>query len=140
MMPSVIAMLREFGFQFGLDWDGELQIKIPKALDPRAIAEWLGKNHQNGIKCELLCRAQWARSQCVGGPFNGRRHGKCYPSVFAIKVKPGEWAAYAVHLDSRAMFAGIGSSEKKARQLAWKKQVAVRRLRSPDTQDGGAAP
>jgi hypothetical protein len=118
MTPDLITVLRWAGFELELDYDDELVITHPEDIDPKALAEYLGECHGAKIRDTLKARAYWERHQCVGGPFNGRRHGLTWGDIFVLRVRRGAWAAYAVGKDGRAMFAGIASSEAAARRLA----------------------
>lgn len=115
MLPNTIRFMRQLGFEFHLDWDGELEIEYPLDLTPGQIAQAL-LSHDREIACVVKRQAACDREQCVGGPFNGRRHEWLRGNLEGLRVKRGCWAVYLVVPDGRAFFQGFASSEKKARQ------------------------
>jgi hypothetical protein len=112
---DAIGFLTGLGFRFRLDWDGELLIDAPAALDPQQVRAAL-LEHRDRLKLQVQTMAHWERHQCVGGPFNGRRHGLCPGSTFAIRVRRGEWAGYVVRADGRAAYTGTAATEAAAKK------------------------
>jgi len=119
-VPFDLDFLRELGFKFGTDWDGELTIEHPETIDVVEMVELI-MCFAKGIKQCLYFEGQKAKRVCVGGPCNGREHFQMgYPGQrIIIPLKRAQWAVYIVksYQDPRAWYVGIASSKKKAKSL-----------------------
>ncbi len=116
-MSDLVKFLESLGFAFGLDLEGNLEIECPGDLPPPAQ---IGASlYTDGIKNAIQWRANLARRQCVGGPFNGQRHGHGLGCAVCLRERRAKWAAYFVVLDGRAFFCGMATSERKARRKAY---------------------
>ncbi|KKN81069.1 hypothetical protein LCGC14_0322880 [marine sediment metagenome] len=115
----VIDVLEALGFKLGLDWDGELIMQQPESIKPGLVSSWIA-DHKAEVSKELSARGQREKYVFVGGPYDGRRHGHGWCSApILIHIKRGEWVAYVVQQDGRAVFYGNASSQRKARRLAY---------------------
>ena len=120
MMPFDLDFLREIGFEFGLDWDGQLIIEYPKEVSVDKLLN-LVKKYEEGIKKRLYFEGQKAKRVYIGGPLNGQPYFMAgwpnYPICY--HVKRGEWLVYMVknYDDPRAWFVGRTTSKKKAKML-----------------------
>ena len=120
MKPFDLDFFREVGFEFGLEWDGQLIIEFPESVSVDKLTTLI-KQFSEGIKKSLYFEGQIAKSVLVGGPMNGKpyfnsgwpNHPLCY------HVKRGEWLVYMVKSqdDPRAWFVGKAKSKKKAKAL-----------------------
>jgi hypothetical protein len=120
-LTMTLALVRELGFELGLDLDNSLLIEPPAAVTVEQIVELL-RSCEPSLVQELQDEARRARRQFVGGPLNGRRHGMlgCCKAI-PMKISRGRWAAYWIagdYNDGRAFFVGYATSECKARRLA----------------------
>ncbi len=118
-MIDVLDVLEVLGFELGLDWDGELIMRQPESIKPGLASCWISAHKAEVVKA-LSARGQREKYVFVGGPYDGRRrgHGWCSAPIL-IHIKRGEWAAYVVQQDGRAVFYGLATSEAKARRLAY---------------------
>lgn len=124
MVPFDLDFLREIGFEFGLDWDGQLIIEYPDIISGEYLAN-IAKTFAEGIKKQLYFEGQKAKSVFIGGPLNGQPYSGtgCYAGwpnePICHHVKRGEWLVYMVksHDDPRAWFIGTATSKKKAKML-----------------------
>lgn len=121
-VPDAISFCEALGLRIGIDLDGELQVSCSRQFTEQDVAAEIMK-HAEAATWWVQNRAKRHRSQCVGGPFNGERHGRSHwgAPAFGMRVRRAEWAAYFVEEDGRAFFHGMTTSERKARQLAWSK-------------------
>lgn len=115
-IAMAIPVLQAIGFRIGLDWDGELIVEPPEALDPQRIAD-LVRSEPQAARSHLLCAAARARRQFVNGPRAGARHLKCPGDRLVVCVGPARWAAYRVADDGFAYLVGEATSRAKARAL-----------------------
>jgi len=121
MMPFDLDFFRELGFEFGLDWDGQLIIECPEIIKIENLID-LFKQFGEGIKKRLYFEGQKAKSVFVGGPLNGQSCLGCrlIPNdPICHHVKRGEWLVYIIksYEDPRAWFVGKTTSKKKAKML-----------------------
>lgn len=116
-LPHTLEFLKLFGFRFGLDLDEQVIIESPETVVVAEIVSELEK-HNEAIKRDLTIRAKNARQQCVGGPFNGRRHCQYFGCPILFHIKRAKWAVYVVSRDGRAFFLGYETSKKKGRLMA----------------------
>lgn len=120
MLPFGLDFLREIGFDFGLDWDGQLIIEYPETVSVDTLINLI-KQFSEGIKTRLYFEGQKAKRILVGGPMNGKPYFNAgmpnHPLCF--HVKRGEWLVYMIkdYNDPRAWFVGKASSKKKAKLL-----------------------
>jgi hypothetical protein len=120
ILPFDLDFLRELGFEFGEDWDGEIIIECPEKINIEDFIKLI-KRFAKGIKTRLYFEGQKAKRICVGGPMNGKPHFKVgipnEPILFHLKR--GEWAVYSIksYDDPRAWYVGLATSKKKAREL-----------------------
>lgn len=113
----VTELLEALGFKIGLDWDDELMVEPPQAIDLGSACSWIA-GHKRQIKKEVASKAQYEKYILVGGPRAGDRHGHAHGSPpMLFHIKHGQWAVYVVQKDCRAIFYGYASSQEKARQL-----------------------
>jgi len=119
MVPFDLDFLRELGFKFGLDWDGQLIIEYPDAISTLYMANLI-KIFQDGIKVRLYFEGQKAQRVYVGGPLNGKPYFGCRTpnQPLCCHIKRGEWLVYVVksYEDPRAWYVGRASSKKKAKR------------------------
>jgi len=125
VVPFDLDFLRELGFEFGIDWDGQLIIEYPETISLEKTVN-LVKKYENGIKTRLHFEGQKVKRVYVGGPFNGKPyyHGGFPNQLLCHHVKRGEWLVYMVksHNDPRAWFLGKTSSKKNAKNGLISKQ------------------
>lgn len=120
VVPFDLDFLREIGFEFGLDWDGQLIIEYPETVSVDKLTNLI-KQFSGGIKKSLYFEGQKAKRVLVGGPMNGKPYFNAvmpnHPLCFHIGR--GEWLVYMIknHDDPRAWFVGKTSSKKKAKLL-----------------------
>lgn len=121
-LPFDLDFLRELGFAFGEDWDGEVMITPPDSVNmPQFTA--LVRRFERGIKTRLYFEGRKALQICVGGPKNGVPYdpGRAvWNSPILYHLKRGSWAVYAIadpSEDPRARFVGYATSKTKARDL-----------------------
>lgn len=119
-MPFDLDFLREIGFEFGLDWDGEILIEFPEKVSVEKLTDLI-KQYTKGIKTRLYFEGQKAKSVYVGGPLNGKPYFSAgIPNEpICHHVKRGEWLVYMVksYDDPRAWFVGKVTNKKKAKTL-----------------------
>lgn len=126
MVAFELDFLRELGFEFGLDYDGEVLIDPPAEIDPYRMTE-LVRMFGRGIGHRLDCERYRRLRVCVGGPCDGQPHEHRGPeSPLLFHLGRGRWAVYRVHCyvfelnrDPRAWFVGEAASKKKAMALWW---------------------
>ena len=120
MIPFDLDFLREIGFEFGLDWDGQLIIEYPETVSAETLTNLI-KQYAEGIKKRLYFEGQKVKRVYVGGPLNGKSYlGFTAPNQpMCHHVKRGEWLVYMVmnYDDPRAWYVGKTSSKKKAKML-----------------------
>lgn len=124
MIPFDLDFFREIGFEFGLDWDGQLMIEFPETVSVEELTSLI-KQYAEGIKVRLYFEGQKAKRIFVGGPLNGQPYfpSGCYSGwpnyPMCYHVKRGEWLVYMVksHDDPRAWYVGKSTSKKKAKAL-----------------------
>ena len=126
-LPDSFKLLKMLGFRFSLDWDGEVEIEAPEFIDVEQLAARVRSEWLEAIQSRLRIESANRMHQCVGGPFSGQPHHKIYPTPVCIKVGPAQWAAYGTRIDGRAIFAGMATSEAKARKLAMQKTQTFER-------------
>jgi len=118
-MPFDLDFLRELGFEFGLDWDGQLIIEYPETISIDKTVS-LVKIFEKGIKTRLYFEGQKAKMVHVGGPLNGKPYFGCRTpnQPLCCHIKRGEWLVYVVksYEDPRAWYVGRASSKKKAKR------------------------
>lgn len=115
-IPGLVRFLESVGFVFELDWDDELSITYPDDLTGKTLADELAKYGAAIVRTVKLTGAS-ERSQFMGGPYNGQRHGRYEGERIAIHMCRGKWAVYVVAPDGRAWFRGYAKSRTKARRL-----------------------
>lgn len=117
-VPFHLDFLRELGFRVGQDYDGELLIVSPPALDVLEV-EALLRRFEEGIQRSLRFERERLLAVCVGGPNNGEPHGKYFGCPIVRHVGRAQWAVYHVrsHEDPRASYVGMATNKKKARAL-----------------------
>jgi hypothetical protein len=81
---------------------------------------------EEGIIWLLQARAKAELECCVGGPWDGQRHGYWPGKCICDREEPLRWIVYVVLDDWTAKFLGYATSQKKARKLAWENYVASR--------------
>jgi hypothetical protein len=119
-MPFDLDFLRAMGWRFGLDWDGELEVEEPLAVN---VAEMTDLIHRfdRGITKRLEFEGRRAREICVGGPCNGRAVPvfRFYGDPVYFHLGRAKWAVYHIRsrADGRAWFVGEARSKAKARRL-----------------------
>lgn len=120
MMPFDLDFFREVGFEFGLDWDGQVVIEHPIEVSIDNLLKLIMK-YEDGIRTRLFFEGQKAKRVFVGGPLNGQScFGNGIPNQPICRhVKRGEWLVYIVksYSDPRAWFVGKASSKKKAKGI-----------------------
>lgn len=120
IIPFDLGFLRELGYGFEEDWDGQLVITQPEDIDIKQVTEIIKQFHKT-IKKRLYFERCKAHSVCVGGPMNGKSYGmlKLPNEPILFHISRCKWAVYSTkdYDDPRAWFVGIATSEKKARQL-----------------------
>lgn len=121
-LPFELDFLRAIGFEIGLHFDGDVDIQPPESIDVGELTRVIVR-FEKGIRRSLLHEGEKALSVCVGGPFNGRPHWS-HSGPYLLKVKRASWAVYGRkddYNDPRCWFIGMATSEKKGRELYWKK-------------------
>jgi len=126
ILPFDLDFMRELGFEFGLDWDGQLLIESPESLSVEHLCGLI-KQYSGGIKRRLYFEGENAKHVLVGGLLNGRKYdrGGFLNHPICYHIQRGVWAVYMVksHDDPRAWFIGTATSKKKAKQLkGWKQK------------------
>jgi hypothetical protein len=125
--PNTVQFLESLGFEFGLDWDGEVQVRCPPDIPSADIAAILCEKHLKDVREFIKHRADFERRQFVGGPLNGRKHAACYwtKPVIVADLEEWEvradarWAVYVLCEDGRARFIGLATSEAKGRKAGF---------------------
>lgn len=119
-IPFDLDFLREIGYEFGLDWDGQLIIEYPESIDIDKLTNLI-KSYDEEIRECLYFEGRKAKRIFVGGPLNGKQYFNYYipNNPICRHIKRGEWAVYMVkeHDDPRAWFMGIATNKKKAKSL-----------------------
>lgn len=121
MFDPLINLLREAGYELGLDVDDTVLIGHPDEIDPVKLGHFVGEKYTESIRFALKREAERVRRRLHGGPFAGERrdpetdyYGR-ERFTFGIKVERGKWAVYERWRDGRAFFRGWATSEKKAK-------------------------
>lgn len=118
-----LDLLRALGVHLALDFDNSLDWEIHEAsIDLKRLNAYI-LDHQKQLADKLRGEARIATHVYCGGPFDGRKHGRCAGSDFhAIKIAPAKWVAYCTmnQNDGRLVYCGETTSQKKARALAIK--------------------
>ncbi len=121
-VPDAMTFLvRHFGVRFWLDDpEGEtvgIETHDISARDLGAVLE----QYADAIKVRMHFDQNRRLSIFVGGPMNGKPHGRFGKgTTIAVHLGRAHWAGYQIGDDNhRAWFAGYATSEKKARILAY---------------------
>lgn len=119
-LPFDLDFFRELGFEFGLDWDGQLQIGWPESLSSEDVAKLI-LNFENGIRKRLWFEGQKAKRILVGGPLNGNPYREPYYPNQPLYYHTGyrQWHVYRIKSwdDPRAWYIGQATSKPKAKSL-----------------------
>lgn len=115
-VAAAVPLLRALGFEIGVDWDGELLIEPPAALDCKAVIELL-RGAQTEVVQAVRFEAEKERRSCIGGPCNGRPHAAYEWMPLIVRIGRANWAVYRVAKDGRAYYVGPATSRKKGRAL-----------------------
>lgn len=115
-LPNTIDFMESLGFEFTLDWDGQLEVTYPDELVVETIAYEVGK-YSDAVKNRLLFRQHHSMRRLIGGPFAGQKYTNPFcRTLYWRHVSRGKWAVYSVWADGRATFKGYATSEFKARR------------------------
>lgn len=120
-IPDAMDFLAAFGVRAYIDLDDELifdyenrDISIAELVQELSQYQWAVRNM-------VMRRAERDRERFMGGPLDGQSHRYAWArQIFAHRVSRAKWASYSIFRDGRGIFRGYATSEKKARQLAWK--------------------
>lgn len=118
-LPFDLDFLRELGFEFKQDWDGQIIIETPETIDVVDMVALIVK-FDKAIKKRLKHERQKAHCVCVGGPKNGAScFGRDLSRPILFHLARGQWAVYEVKNhgldDTRAWYVGTATNEKKAK-------------------------
>ena len=119
----MIRFLRALGFDFHIDYDGELLIEKPDQVSVEGVLDALSvwrEEWEKEFRFTLLRAAARERRCFMGGPRDGKLHnqslyrGSAYFRGF--HEARAKWAVYEFFPDGRAIFRGFAASEQKARR------------------------
>ena len=124
-MWKAVELLEAVGFEFHLDYDGELLIEAPAGLTAfDLVAELRNVRFEQDLRNAIVRRAARNLRQCVGGPMNGQPHGGSYWEIGpTYHLARAQHAAYATARDGRAFFVGNATSKRKARALIFDSKI-----------------
>lgn len=119
----LVDVLEALGLQFGLDYDGELQVTYPLLAPTQADLAKIIEQQRPHLVQALETRRIATLKVFVGGPLNGRRHRQYVAIehwIFPVRISYAKWAVYqgtaTPWADPRLHFLGYAKSRAKARR------------------------
>lgn len=90
-MHRVVELCQLLGYEFPMDWDGQISIESPGEVDARIINKFLMDNREQ-VERHLRCKAKNAFYVYIGGPLNHQRHHYFYSPIHK-QDEGGKWVA-----------------------------------------------